>query len=215
MNTINVFLVDDHVIVRSGLRILLESKSNITIVGEAENGVKALELIPKLDPHVILLDISMPGLNGIEVTKRLKASFPSVRLIALSMHEDLEYVEAFLDAGGSGYVTKSSLEKQLIDAIYAVSRGEYYAPSSLLSELAKAIAVPNPYCNAKLTEREMDVVKQVAQGRTYKEIARIMHIGDRTVVTYRESAAEKLGIKSRAQLVRWALEHHLLEPVSS
>jgi two-component system response regulator NreC len=215
MNTIKVFLVDDHVIVRSGLRILLESKSNIVIVGEAENGVKALELIPKLDPHVVLLDISMPGLNGIEVTKRLKASFPSVRLIALSMHEDLEYVEAFLDAGGSGYVPKSSLEKQLIDAVYAVSRGEYYAPSSLLSELAKAIAVPNPYRNAKLTEREMDVVKQVAQGRTYKEIGRILHIGDKTVATYRERAAEKLGIKSRAELVRWALDHHLLEPASS
>jgi DNA-binding NarL/FixJ family response regulator len=215
MNTIKLFLVDDHAVVRSGLRALLESKSNLEIVGEAENGEKALELIPTLNPHIVLLDISMPGLNGIEVAKKLKAALPSIRLIALSMHEDLEYVQGFLEAGGSGYVPKSSLEKQLIDAIYAVSRGEYYAPSKLLSELAREMAAPNPYRNAKLTEREMDVVKQVAQGRTYKEIARALNIGEKTVATYRERAAEKLGIKSRAELVRWALEHHMLETTTT
>jgi DNA-binding NarL/FixJ family response regulator len=215
MNTIKVFLVDDHAVVRSGLRALLESKSNIEVIGAAESGERALELIPLLSPHIVLLDISMPGLNGIEVAKRLKSALPGIRLIALSMHEDLEYVQGFLEAGGSGYVPKSSLEKQLIDAIYAVSRGEYYAPSKLLSELAREMAAPNPYRNAKLTERELDVVRQVAQGRTYKEIARVLNIGEKTVATYRERAAEKLGIKSRAELVRWALKHHLLEPAAS
>lgn len=215
MNTIKVFLVDDHAVVRSGLKALLESKSNIEVLGEAESGEKALELIPTLNPDIVLLDISMPGMNGIEVAKKLKTALPAIRLIALSMHEDLEYVQGFLEAGGSGYVPKSSLEKQLIDAIYAVSRGEYYAPSKLLSELAREMAAPNPYRNAKLTERELDVVKQVAQGRTYKEIARVLNIGEKTVATYRERAAEKLGIKSRAELVRWALEHHLLEPANS
>jgi DNA-binding NarL/FixJ family response regulator len=215
MNTIKLFLVDDHSVVRSGIRALLASKSNIEVVGEAENGEKALELIPTLKPQIVLLDISMPGLNGIEVAKRLKKALPDIRLIALSMHEDTEYVQSFLEAGGSGYVPKSSLETQLIDAIYAVSRGEYYAPGKLLAELAREMAAPNPYRNAKLTEREMDVVKQVAQGRTYKEIAKVLNIGEKTVATYRERAAEKLGIKSRAELVRWALEHHLLETTTS
>jgi DNA-binding NarL/FixJ family response regulator len=215
MNTIKVFLVDDHAVVRSGLRALLESKDTLEVIGEAESGEKALELIPILSPHIVLLDISMPGLNGIEVAKRLKAALPSTRLIALSMHEDLEYVQGFFEAGGSGYVPKSSLEKQLIDAIYAVSRGEYYAPGKVLAELARAMAAPNPYRNAKLTERELEVVRQVAQGRTYKEIARVLNIGEKTVATYRERATEKLGIKSRAELVRWALERHLLGPATS
>jgi DNA-binding NarL/FixJ family response regulator len=215
MNTIKLFLVDDHSVVRSGIRALLASKSNIEVVGEAENGEKALELIPTLEPQIVLLDISMPGLNGIEVAKRLKKVLPHIRLIALSMHEDTEYVQGFLEAGGSGYVPKSSLETQLVDAIYAVSRGEYYAPGKLLAELAREMAAPNPYRNAKLTEREMEVVTQVAQGRTYKEIAKVLNIGEKTVATYRERAAEKLGIKSRAELVRWALEHHLLETAAS
>lgn len=211
MNTLRIFLVDDHAVVRSGLRALLESRDNILVVGEAADGETALELIPEVSPNIVLLDISMPGLNGIEVAKRIKTAMPSVRLIALSMHEDLEYVQGFLEAGGSGYVPKSSLEKQLLDAIYAVARGEYYAPGNLLAQLAKEMSAPNPYRNAKLTERELAVVKQVAQGRTYKEIARVLDIGEKTVATYRERAAEKLGIKSRAELVRWALEHHLLE----
>jgi two-component system response regulator NreC len=210
MSKIHVFLVDDHAVVRSGLRALLESRDNIQVVGEAADGERALDLIPQATPHIVLLDISMPGLNGIEVAKRLKAALPNIRLIALSMHEDLEYVQGFLEAGGSGYVPKSSLEKQLLDAIYAVSRGEYYAPGNLLAQMAKEMSAPNPYRNAKLTERELEVVKQVAQGRTYKEIARVLDIGEKTVATYRERAAEKLGIKSRAELVRWALEHHLL-----
>lgn len=211
MNTIQVFLVDDHSVVRSGIKALLATKNNIEVVGEAENGEKALGLIPALQPQIVLLDISMPGLNGIEVAKRLKTALPQIRLIALSMHEDPEYVQGFLEAGGSGYVPKSSLETQLIDAIYAVSRGEYYAPGKLLAELARDMAEPNPYRNARLTERELEVVTQVAQGRTYKEIAKVLNIGEKTVATYRERAAEKLGIKSRAELVRWALEHHLLE----
>ncbi len=214
MNTLRIFLVDDHAVVRSGLRALLESRDNILVVGEAANGEKALELIPEAAPNIVLLDISMPDLNGIEVAKRIKAAMPAVRLIALSMHEDLEYVQGFLEVGGSGYVPKSSLEKQLLDAIYAVSRGEYYAPGNLLAQLAKEMSAPNPYRNAKLTERELAVVRQVAQGRTYKEIARVLEIGEKTVATYRERAAEKLGIKSRAELVRWALEHHLLETPS-
>lgn len=215
MKTSRLFLVDDHAVVRSGIKMLLTARDHIEVIGEAETGEKALELIPPLAPDIVLLDLSLPGINGIETAKRLKQLLPSVRMIALSMHEDLEYVQGFLEAGGSGYVPKSSLEKQLLDAIYAVARGEYYAPSKLLAEMAKEMAAPNPYRNAKLTQRELDVVKQVAQGRTYKEIAKFLDIGEKTVATYRERAAEKLGIKSRAELVRWALEHHLLEAASS
>lgn len=208
---IKLFLVDDHAVVRSGIRALLESKTQALVVGEAETGELALERVLKAEPNIVLLDLSLPGIGGIEVARQLKKMLPEVRLIALSMHEDPEYVQGFLEAGGSGYVPKSALETQLLDAIAAVSRGEYYAPTKLLAELAREMATPDPYKHVKLTERELEVVRFIAQGCTYKEIAEQLTISEKTVATYRERAAEKLGVKTRAELVRWALEHNLLE----
>ncbi|MCA9839689.1 MAG: response regulator transcription factor [Trueperaceae bacterium] len=206
----SIFLVDDHAVVRAGIRMLLESKTQIHIVGEADSAELALERIPPLSPDIALLDLSLPGMNGIELARNLKQMMPKLRMIALSMHEDTEYVQGFLEAGGSGYVPKSALETQLLDAISAVSRGEYYAPTKLLAELAREMASPDPYKNAHLTDREKDVVRFIAQGCTYKEIAGLLGISEKTVATYRERAAEKLGVKTRAELVRWALEHDLM-----
>ncbi len=126
------------------------------------------------------------------------------------MHEKPEYVQGFLEAGGSGYVPKSAVETQLLDAIAAVSRGEYYAPAKLLADLAKEMAGLDPYRNVKLTHRELEVVEHIAHGRTHKEIASVIGISEKTVATYRERAAEKLGLKTRAELVRWALEQNML-----
>lgn len=210
---IRIFLVDDHAIVRAGVRALLASKDQFQIIGEAASGEDALAKIPKLPqpPDIVLLDLSMPGLNGIETARQLKQELDDTRFIALSMHEDPEYVQGFLEAGGSGYVPKSSLETQLVDAILSVSRGEYYAPARLLAELAREMATVDPYQKVKLTPREHEVVKHIAYGSTYKEIAERLGISEKTVATYRERASEKLGIKTRAELVRWALEHGILE----
>lgn len=211
MSPVRLFLVDDHAIVRAGVRSLLSAHDQLLVVGEAESGEEALIRVPAAQPDVVLLDLSLPGMNGIATARALRAALPAVRLVALSMHEDPEYVQGFLEAGGSGYVPKSSLEAQLVDAILAVSRGEYYAPARLLAELAREMAHGDPYKHVKLTPREIEVVRQIAQGNTYREIAETLGISEKTVATYRERASEKLGVRSRAELVRWALENDLLD----
>ncbi|MEJ2289138.1 MAG: response regulator transcription factor [Deinococcales bacterium] len=208
---IRLFIVDDHAIVRAGVRMLLNAQDSLLVVGEAESAEEALEALPEVEADVVLLDLSLPGMNGIEAVRALRRRLPETRFIALSMHEDPEYVQGFLEAGGSGYVPKSSLEMQLVDAILAVSRGEYYAPARLLAELAREMATGDPYRNARLTQREHEVVRHIAHGSTYKEIAEALGISEKTVATYRERASEKLGVKTRAELVRWALEHNLLD----
>jgi DNA-binding NarL/FixJ family response regulator len=208
---VSVFLVDDHAIVRAGVRALLTHQRQLEVVGESDSGEDALARVPALAPDVVLLDLSLPGMSGIETARALRVVAPDVRLVALSMHEDAEYVRGFLEAGGSGYVPKTSLETQLIDAILAVARGEYYAPAKLLAELAREMAQRDPFRKAALTKRELEVVTQIAQGSTYREIAEVLGISEKTVATYRERASEKLGVRSRAGLVRWALEHDLLD----
>ena len=208
---IRLFIVDDHAIVRAGVRMLLNAQGSLDVVGEAESAEEALQALPEVGADVVLLDLSLPGMNGIEAVRALRKRLPDTRFIALSMHEDPEYVQGFLEAGGSGYVPKSSLEMQLVDAILAVSRGEYYAPARLLAELAREMATGDPYRNARLTQREHEVVRHIAHGSTYKEIAEALGISEKTVATYRERASEKLGVKTRAELVRWALEHNLLD----
>lgn len=211
MPRVRLFLVDDHAIVRAGVRALLSGHDGLDVVGEAESGEEALVRVPEAGADVVLLDLSLPGMNGIATARALRAQVPGLRMVALSMHEDPEYVQGFLEAGGSGYVPKSSLEAQLVDAILAVARGEYYAPARLLAELAREMAHGDPYKHAKLTPREREVVRQIAQGSTYREIAEDLGISEKTVATYRERASEKLGVRSRAELVRWALENDLLD----
>jgi DNA-binding NarL/FixJ family response regulator len=208
---VRLFLVEDHAIVRAGIRALLAAHEQLEVVGEAESGEAALAQVHDLTPDIILLDLSLPGMNGIAAARALRAASPAVRLVALSMHEDPAYVQGFLEAGGSGYVPKSSVETQLLDAIMAVSRGEYYAPAWLLAELAREMAHADPYRKARLTPREIEVVRQIAQGHTYREIADTLGISEKTVATYRERASVKLGVRSRAELVRWALESDLLD----
>ena len=208
---ITLFLVDDHSVVRAGIKSLLSAQENLEIIGEASNGTDAVKKIRELEPDVAILDISMPDKSGLEVLKELQEEPGKTRFIALSMHEDPEYVQSFLGAGGSGYVPKSSLETQLIDAIQAVSRGEYFAPANLLAQVAQEMASPDPYKNVQLTNREHEVVKKIAEGSTYKEIGAELGISEKTVATYRERAADKLGLSTRADLVRWALKNNLLE----
>ncbi len=208
---VRIFVVDDHAIVRAGVTMLLRAQDGFEVVGEAESGEEALERVADSGAQVVLLDLSLPGLSGIETARRLRTLAPEARLVALSMHEDPEYVQGFLEAGGSGYVPKSSVETQLNDAIRAVLRGEYHVPARLLADLAREMATPDPSKGVRLTGREHEVVRRIAYGSTYREIAGELGISEKTVATYRERASEKLGVRTRAELVRWAIEHGLLE----
>lgn len=204
---IQVFLVDDHPVVRAGIRFLLQGK--VEIVGEAETGQEALLKIPQARPQVVILDIALPDMDGIQVAERLKALYPEAQLLALSMYAEPEYAERFLQAGGSGYLPKDVIEQELEDAVLAVARGEHYLPQNLLYRMIQAQTVRKPGPEV-LTERELMVVRYLAQGLSYKEIAEAMGISEKTVATYRERAAEKLGLRSRAELVRWAVEEKLV-----
>jgi len=211
MTPLRLFIVDDHAIVRAGVRMLLEAQEGLEVVGEADSAEKASALVKGLTPDIVLVDLSLPGMNGIDMVKSLKPDTEGVRFVALSMYEDPSYVQGFLEAGGSGYVPKSSVETLLVDAIKAVSRGEYYAPARLLADVAREMASGDPYKNVRLTGRENEVVRQIAHGATYREIAEDLGISEKTVATYRERASEKLGVRTRAELVRWAIEHGMIE----
>jgi DNA-binding NarL/FixJ family response regulator len=207
---VRLYLVDDHPIVRAGLAAWLESHARFVVIGEAVSGEIALAQVPQLLPDVVLLDLSLPGMSGVATAAALHARVPGVRLVALSMHEEAAYVEDFLAAGGSGYVPKSAVETQLVDALGAVMRGERYVPPGIVALLATH-AERQQTPSALLSERELEVVKGIAQGSTYRQIAAALAISEKTVATYRERAAVKLGITQRAGLIRWALQKRLLE----
>jgi len=211
---IRLMLVDDHALVRSGVRSLLELHDSGTtmleVVGEAGSAEEALAAVAALAPDVVLLDLSLPGRSGLEALPDLRAAAPGARFVALSMHEEPEYVKRFLEGGGSGFVPKTSLEAQLVDAILAVARGEYYVPANLLAQLVHGLAHPDPTRDVQLTTREEQVVTAIATGATYREIGTDLGLSEKTVATYRARASEKLGVRSRAELVRWALERRPL-----
>ncbi len=156
-----VFLVDDHPVVRAGIRYLLQGR--VEVVGEAESGTEALSRIPEVKPDVVVLDIALPDMDGIQVAERLCALLPKVRLLALSMYAEPEYAERFLQAGGSGYLPKDAVERELLDAVLAVARGEHYLPQDLLYRMIQAQANRRPGPEV-LTERELHVVRLLAQG---------------------------------------------------
>jgi len=210
---IQVFLVDDHPVVRAGVRFILERSGEVAVVGEAISGEEALEKLAKTETEadIAILDLSLPGIDGIACARRLKKLRPNLKLLALSMHEEAEYAERFLAAGGSGYLGKSSIEYKLMDAVKALARGEHYVPQDLLYAMIQHRQErPGPTPEV-LTQRERSVVQGIAMGMTYKQIAAELELSEKTVATYRERAALKLGLGSRAALTRWALKVGLLE----
>ena len=217
--TIRVLLVDDHRILREGLRALLEeSAKDVTVVGQADDGRGALALTKEVAPDVVVMDIGMKGLNGIEATRQLLAEHPRVKVIALSTFSDRRYVLAMLEAGASGYVVKSSVSGELLRAIRAVCHHQKY----LSPEVADAVV--NSYvgrvyptddsCFSVLGRREREVVQLLAEGCTSKEIAHLLHISVRTVEAHRRNIMQKLDIHSVAELTKYAVKEGLtfLEP---
>lgn len=202
---IRVVLVEDHVLVRSGIRHLLEARGSIQVVGEATTGQEALALLQAKEADVVVLDISLPDCTGIELCRTLRSHFPRLKLLALSMHEDLEYVRGFLQAGGQGYVSKAAVDQELLDAVLAVARGERYLNPSLAMRLAMEM-VREEKEEGVLSPREEEVLRLLAQGLSHKEVAEQLGISEKTVATYRERGMEKLNLKSRSDLLRYAVK---------
>lgn len=213
---IKIMLADDHVVVRSGLRMLLEARPDIDIVAEAESGREAVEKSKIVRPDVILMDIQMPDMNGIEATERIKEVSPQTAVLALTMHEDDHYFFQMLHAGASGYVPKRAAPDELINAIHTVHEGHVFLYPSLASRLVqdylkRAESGDQPMVQDDLTPRELEVLTLIAEGMTNAEIAEELVISVKTVDRHRENIMRKLNMHSRIDLVKYALKMGLIE----
>lgn len=215
MKSVQVILADDHTMVRKGLRALLDEAGHIEVVAEAQNGHDVLELVDELHPDVVVMDISMPQLNGLEATRRLRASYPETKVVILTMHLDEEYILQSLHAGAHGYLVKQSAPKELVQAIDMSLSGEFYVSSQLVSrdidELivrAKKEADLDSYL--RLTRREREVLQLIAEGHNIGGIAMILSISEKTVRAHRRHLMDKLGLHGSAALIRYALQRGIV-----
>jgi len=204
-----IVLADDHPIVLNGLRNLLRRECDLDLVGEASDGLAALRVIREKRPDIAVVDISMPELNGILLSRRLANEMPSVRLVVLTLHEDRAYLKQALDSGVRGYVLKRSAAENLVQAIRAVVIGGLYVDPAIAHRMFDATSRRagrgrGTVAVSDLTDREIDVLKQAALGFTNKDIARSLAIGIKSVETYKLRGTEKLGLKTRADIVRYA-----------
>lgn len=207
MTSIKVLLVDDHLLVLDGLKARLELEENITVIGSANNGEEALTQASKLNPDVVLMDVSMPILNGIEAAKRFQAEQPEKKILMLSMHQDKEYILSLIQTGASGYVLKDVPAAELVLAIETVMRGGSYFSSGASQALYH---VNESQSKEELTKRELAVLKELASGAANKTIANNLNISVRTVETHRQNLKHKLGIHSAAGLTKYAIDNKLI-----
>jgi two-component system response regulator NreC len=209
--TVRILIADDHGVLRAGLRALLHGAADMQVVAEAGNGEDALQVADQVRPDLVLLDISMPGLDGIEVTRRLKHTIPESRVLIMTMHEETGLLREALRAGASGYIVKRAVESELIIAIQAVRRGELYVHPALTRGLFEELQPhPAPIRHAEaLSPREVDVLRLIAEGYTNRQIAAALTLSVRTVESHRASIMDKLGLHSRADLARYAAERGL------
>jgi two-component system, NarL family, response regulator NreC len=208
---INVVLVDDHAVVRSGLRLLLDSQDDIEVVGEAGNAKDAIFRARALKPHVILLDVVLPGESGIDVLPKLLKESPDTRVLVLSMQDDPSYVREAFAAGASGYVLKEAADEEVVSAVRDVAAGGNYVHPTLGARMVAAEAQERAAAEADpLSEREREVLRLLALGHTNQEIAEHLYISVRTAESHRAHIMQKLRLATRAELVRYALAHGLL-----
>jgi two-component system, NarL family, response regulator NreC len=210
---IRILVVDDHAVVRSGLRLLLDAEEDIEVVGEAGNAQEALLRATLLQPDVLLLDVTMPGRNGIEVAREAADVAPDAKVVMLSMQDEPSYVREAFAAGAQGYVLKEAADTELVRAVREVAAGGRYVHPELGARLVSADAKAQAEAEADpLSDREREVLRLLALGHTNQEIAKLLYISVRTAETHRAHVLQKLGLESRAALVRFALDHGLLEP---
>lgn len=206
-----VLIADDHGIVRSGLRLLLERQDGIEVIAEADNGADARDIALRERPDLAILDVKMPGLSGLEVTREIREHAPEVSVLILSMHDEDRYLFEALKAGASGYVLKRAADTDLLDAIDAVKRGEPFLTPEAQQALIKDVLGRGQGGEAELTPRELEVVTLVAEAHTNKEIAEILSLSEKTVENHRSNAMRKLGMRDRVELVRYAIRRGLIE----
>lgn len=213
--TIHLLLVDDHAVVRSGLRMLLENERDVEIVGEASSASEAMESAIRLKPNVILMDIGLPDLSGIDATREIKKRLPDVSIVALTIHEDEEYFFKMLEAGASGYVPKRAAPEELLTAIRAAASGQVYLYPSLAKLLVRDFLdggrAPTEETFSDLTDREQEVLTYLAEGANNSEIAASLIISPKTVARHRENIMRKLNLHSRAELVRYAIRKGIIK----
>jgi two-component system response regulator NreC len=206
---LRILLADDHRIVRDGLRLLIDARPDMCVVGEAADGNEALSHVRALKPDVVVMDLSMPHLNGLQATARLKAEFPDLKVIALTAHEDECYLSQLCKAGAAGYVLKRSAGDELLEAIATVAKGGVHFEASLVSKaLARKVAASGARSDTlatSLSDREREVLVRIAWGFSNKEIAAELGLSVKTVETYKVRVSEKLGLHSRTELVQYAL----------
>ena len=213
--TIRVFLADDHAIVRAGLKAVVGIAPDIRVIGEASNGPDAVAMSERLKPHVVIMDLTMPGGDGVSATKSLTALSNPPKVLVLTMHTEEEYLMPALKAGASGYLVKSAADRELVDAIRAVMRGEMYVQQNAGRVLARGLVAKDPAGEERtrfdrLTERERNVLVLVARGYSAPEIGDRLSISPKTVDTYKQRVNEKLGVAHRADYVRIAMRLGLL-----
>ncbi|MBT4398888.1 MAG: response regulator transcription factor [Bacteroidetes bacterium] len=212
--SIKVLLTDDHKILREGLISLLKKQRDIELIGEAEDGREAVRKTLELKPDVVIMDIGMPELNGIEATKQIKADLPEVKVIALSIHSDKRFVKGMLKAGALGYLLKDSAFKELVKAINAVHYNKMYIGSGItdiimedyLQQLNKDTSTPD----SPLSERENEVLRLLAEGKNAKQIASLLNVSPKTIETHRQHIMEKLNIHNLADLVKYTIQAGLI-----
>jgi len=199
-----VLLVDDHAVVREGYRRLLEDEPSIHVVGEASNAAQACEQARSIGPDVVVMDIALPGVSGIEATRRMLREQPGLRVVMFSMYDDAIYARRALEAGALGYLSKACAPEVLVRAIYAVSRGERYVSPDVAANMAQSAATPGKSEIEALTPREFEILRLLVQGETVRSISEKLTLSEKTVANHQSAIREKLGARNSAQLARLA-----------
>jgi NarL family two-component system response regulator YdfI len=207
---IRVLIADDHMVVREGLQTVLEVAGDIEPVGAAADGAEAVRMAGELSPDVVLMDLRMPGMDGIEAIQHIKSHYPAVEVVILTTYDDDEYIVQGLRAGARGYLLKDTSRQALFDAIRAAARGESLLPSAVVDKVVAHLAEPRPTPTGELSEREQEVLALLAQGASNREIALRLHISERTVKAHVAGIFNKLGVNSRAEAVAVAMRQGLL-----
>jgi DNA-binding NarL/FixJ family response regulator len=215
LSMLSILLADDHRMMRDGLRMLINAQPDMEVIGEADNGRKAVLLALQLRPNIVVMDVSMPELNGLKATEELKSKCPEMKILTLTRHTDDGYLQLLLEAGASGYVLKQSASDELVRAIRAVGAGKTYLDPSITEQVVSNVigrrAARGSPAAAKLSQREEEVLHFIAWGYLNKEIASRLKISIKTVETHKTNAMQKMGMKSRIDIVRFALLHGWLQ----
>ena len=208
-----ILVADDHGIVRTGIKLLLENQPDIDVVAEAADGIEAIEQALAAHPDLCILDVGMPRMTGLQAARGIRAHMPDVRVLMLSMHDDERYLFEALKAGASGYVLKREADQDLVGAVRAVGRGEAFLTNAAERSIIRAWMTDDSSGPAvPLTPREEEVVKLIAEAHTNAQIAELLHLSEKTVESHRANVLRKLGMRDRVELVRYAIRRGLVEP---